>query len=238
MRRKASDRYVTVEQFDDDIRRHLERRPVKARAGTWRYLAGRFAVRNKLPLATATAVLLTMAVGLVMVEQQRRVAIAEKARAEKHFASVRKLANAFVFDIHDEIDTLPGSLKVREKLIKTSLQYLDSLASEAGNDPDLIVELAASYRRIGNIQGQPGSANLGMLSDSQANMEKAKKLYISLGNYKAGDIDVQRGHLVLRYALARLYAQKGDKRWQEDIAAAVQLAERVARPPTQAIAPA
>ena len=48
-----------------------------------------------------------------MADRERRVAVAEKARAERHFASVRKLANTFMFDVHGEIEDLPGSLKAR-----------------------------------------------------------------------------------------------------------------------------
>ena len=177
MRRNPADRYASIEHFDEDIQCHLDNKPVKAREGTWRYLAGRFLARNKLPIATVAAVVVTMLAGLVMVEQQRRTAVAQRERAEKHFASVRKLANTFMFEVHDEIDTLQGALKAREMLVKTSLQYLDSLASEAGNDPSLAAELATAYRRIANIQGQPGAANLGMVGDSVANYEKGKNSY-------------------------------------------------------------
>ena len=228
MRRNPLERYTSIDQFEDDIRRHLDSRPVKARAGTWRYLAGRFVVRNKLPIATVAGVLVTMAVGLAMVEQQRRMAVAEKARAEKHFASVRKLANSFMFDVHEEIKSLPGSLKAREMLVKTSLQYLDSLSAEAGNDAGLTAELASAYRKTANIQGEIFGASLGAMSDSLKNYEKAKDLFISLGTYKADDIAVQREFLSLRYLLARAYMQNGDPRWQENMAAAATLAAHVA----------
>ena len=228
MRRNPADRYASVEQFDDDIQRHLERRPVRAREGTWRYLAGRFVARYKLPVAAAAAVLLTMAAGVVMVERERRVAVVEKARAEKHFASVRKLANSFMFEVHAELDGLPGSLKAREMLVKTSLQYLDSLVNEGGNDAALTAELASAYRKIANLQGQLGAANLGMPSDSVANYEKGKKLFVALGDYKADDIGLQREHMGLRYALALAYARNGDERWQENFAACAILAERIA----------
>ena len=228
MRKNAAARYASVEQFDEDIQRHLESRPVKAREGTWRYLAGRFAARYKLPIAAAAAILVTLVSSMVMVEQQRRMAVAEKARAEKHFASVRKLANTFMFEVHEEIVGLAGSLKAREMLIKTSLQYLDSLANEGDNDLALTAELAAAYAKVGNIQGMAGGPNLGMLSDSLANYEKGKALFIALGDYKSDDIGVQREHMMLRYALARAYAQNGDARWQENIAACVELAARVA----------
>ena len=228
LRPNPAARYASVEQFDDDLQRHLESRPVKAREGTWRYLAGRFATRYKLPIAATAAVLLTLVIGVVMVEQQRRLAVAEKARAEKHFASVRKLANSFMFEVQEEIVGLSGALKAREMLLKTSLSYLDNLAGESGNDPALMAELAAAYAKIGDIQGQAGGANLGMRTESFVNYEKARKLFIDLGARKADDIAVQREHIMLRYSLSRAYAQNSDPRWQENIAAAVQLAERAA----------
>ncbi len=227
MRKNPTDRYASVEQFDDDIERHLNSLPVKARAGTWRYLAGRFVARYKLPIAAAAAVLVTLTTGVVMVERERRVAVAEKARAEKHFASVRKLANSFMFEVHREIEPLAGSLKARQILVGTALQYLDNLANEAGNDPALSAELAAAYRKIADIQGQTSAANLGKLSDALVNYEKSKALFVALGNLKANDIAIQREHLLLRYSLARAYVQNGDARWQENIDEVVKLAAHI-----------
>ena len=231
MRRDPADRYASVELLDEDIRRHLERRPVKARAGTWRYLAGRFAVRHKLPLALATAVLVTLAAGLVAADRERRVAVAERARAERHFASVRKLANAFIFDVHGELETLAGSLKAREMLVKTSIEYLDSLVGEAGGDPALMHELAAAYRKIGNIQGQPGAANTGDLAAAVGNYEKGKRLFVALDRVRPNEIATVREHWGLSFALARAYFLKADIRWQDEIATTVRLAGRVAALP-------
>jgi tetratricopeptide (TPR) repeat protein len=227
LRRDPGERYASVELFDQDILAYLQRRPVKARAGTWRYLAGRYAVRHKLPLALASAVLVTLAAGLVMVEQQRRVAVAQRERAERHFAGVRKLANSFMFDVHDAIESLPGSLKAREMLVKTALQYLDSLAGEAGNDPTLALELAVAYRKIGMIQGESRGANTGDLSASLANFEKAKRLFVALDAAKPNDIKVVREHRDLSFVLARAYIAIGSPGWQDEIAATVELAARV-----------
>jgi eukaryotic-like serine/threonine-protein kinase len=231
LRRDPAARYPSVEQFDDDILAHLDKRPVKARAGTWRYLAGRFAVRHKLPLATAAAILVTLVAGLVMADRERRVAVAEKARAEKHFASVRKLANTFIFDVHREIETLPGSLKAREMLVATSLEYLDALAGEAGKDPALMYEIAAAYRNIGNIQGQPGAANTGDIGASIANFEKAKGLFMELEKVRPDDVARMREHRKLSYSLARAYFLKPDPRWRAEIDETVRIAERISARP-------
>ncbi len=231
MRRDPAARYASIEQFDEDIRRHLGRLPVRARTGTWRYLAGRFAMRHRVMIGMSAAVLATMAFGLVMVERERRIAVAERARAERHFASVRKLANAFIFDVHAEIETLPGSLKAREMLIRTSLEYLDALVGEAGGDPQLMRELATGYRNIGNIQGQPGGANQGSPTLAVANYEKAKRLHEVLDAAMPTDIALLRDYTSVSYVLARSYVLLADPRWQAEIAETVRLAERTAALP-------
>ncbi|MBL8523986.1 MAG: serine/threonine protein kinase [Betaproteobacteria bacterium] len=228
LRRDPGERYASAEAFAADLDAYATHRPVAARDGTRRYLFSRFVARNKWPLGVAAGAVLALGVGVAMVEQQRRTAVAEKARAERHFESVRKLANTFIFDVNEQLSDMPGTLKARETLVKTALQYLDNLAAEAGSDPALKAELASAYLKIGNVQGQPGSANLGDAGQSKVHYEKAKRLFAELGDYKANDISLQRDHLRLRYALARMYAQRGDARWQEDIEAAVRLAERVA----------
>ena len=48
------------------------------------YLAGRFALRHRVSIAMASVVIATMAAGLVIAERERRVAVAEKARADRH----------------------------------------------------------------------------------------------------------------------------------------------------------
>jgi hypothetical protein len=231
LRRDPAARYASVELLDEDILAHLEHRPVKARAGTWRYLAGRFAVRHKLPLATAVAVLVTLVAGLVMAERERRVAVAEKARAERHFASVRKLANTFIFEVHAKIENLPGSLEAREMLIKTSLEYLDAIALETGRDPVLTAEIAAAYRNIGNIQGQAGRSNKGDFAGSVHNFEKGKRLYVELEQAQPGNIAVAREYRKLSYSLTRAYVLVGDPRWQAELAETLRLSARVASAP-------
>jgi tetratricopeptide (TPR) repeat protein len=231
LRRDPAARYASVELFDEDIARFLDRRPVKARAGTWRYLAGRFAVRHAVPIAMASVAIVTLAAGLVLAERERRVAVAERGRAERHFASVRKLANTFIFDVHAQVENLPGSLKAREMLVKTSLRYLDALLDEAGDDPALLFELAVGYREIGNVQGQPGGANTGDLSAAIGNFEKAGRLFTALEAARPRDLPAVREHGNLRYNLARAYFLKDDPRWEAEMALAVALAAQAAAMP-------
>src|SRR5580704_15301554 len=47
MHKEPQRRYVSVEQFSEDIRRHLNGLPVIARRDSWPYRAGKFAIRHK-----------------------------------------------------------------------------------------------------------------------------------------------------------------------------------------------
>lgn len=231
LRRAPAERYASVERFDEDLAAHLDHRPVLARPGTFRYVASRFVARHRGPIASAALLLVALGVGVFSVDRERRVAVAERARAEKHLASVRKLANDLIFTVHDQIEDLPGSLKARESIVKTGLQYLDSLAAEAGDDPKLKLEVAAGYRRIGNIQGQPGGANIGDLAASRASFERAQAIHRQLAGLDPPDIAAMREHTSLSFALARSYFVGGDARWRAEIAQTVKLAERTASLP-------
>ncbi len=55
LRKEPGERYPTVADFGEDIRRHLEQQPIRARPRTAGYVARRFIARQKAQLATAVA---------------------------------------------------------------------------------------------------------------------------------------------------------------------------------------
>lgn len=83
LRKDPRQRYGAVDELLDDIERHLERRPVRARRGSRLYQLARFAERNRLPLALAFTVLVgLLATGLVW-RTQRDAVVAERDKAER-----------------------------------------------------------------------------------------------------------------------------------------------------------
>jgi eukaryotic-like serine/threonine-protein kinase len=64
MRKHPADRYASVEAFAADVRRHLAGKPVLAQAPQWRYRAGKFVRRNRLPLAAGTFAAMSLVLGL------------------------------------------------------------------------------------------------------------------------------------------------------------------------------
>src|SRR5205814_3001750 len=124
LRKESERRYQSVEQFSEDIRRHLEALPVRARKDTVGYRAAKFVRRNKVATAAAVLVFVTLLVGVIATaweanraRLQEAFAIAEKMRAERRFNDVRKLAHSVLFDYHDAIKDLPGATRVRERLV-------------------------------------------------------------------------------------------------------------------------
>ena len=175
MRTETARRYRSVEQFSEDIRRHLVGRPVVARADTLSYRGSKFVRRNKVAISAAFLVLLSLIGGMIATAWQARRATvqeqrarAEQARAERRFNDVRKLANRVLFEYHDAIKTLPGATKARELLVRDALEYLDSLAGEAAGDPALQRELAEAYEKVGNVRGTLGDMAGGLESHTKA----------------------------------------------------------------------
>lgn len=76
-------RYASAGALADDLKRHLERKPVRARPDTWGYRAIRFAQRNRLGVAAGAVVFVTLAAGLAAVSWQAAVAGRERDRAEE-----------------------------------------------------------------------------------------------------------------------------------------------------------
>jgi tetratricopeptide (TPR) repeat protein len=67
-----------VEQLAADLDRHRQQRPVLARAGNWRYLAGRFARRHAWALAAGILIPTAALTGLALhAERYNRAALAE-----------------------------------------------------------------------------------------------------------------------------------------------------------------
>ncbi|MBL8223151.1 MAG: serine/threonine protein kinase, partial [Bryobacterales bacterium] len=108
LRKEPERRYVSVEQFAGDIRRYLDGHPVLARPETLAYRALKFARRNRIAVAAAAMVLLTLVAGIASTTLQAQRADLQAARAERRFQQVRKLANTFVFYVYDGMADIPG----------------------------------------------------------------------------------------------------------------------------------
>ena len=210
--KEPAQRYASVDQFAEDVRRHLAGMPVLARHDTLGYRASKFVRRHRGAVTAAAAVFMALITGIVGIAWQARVARAERTRAEQRFNDVRSLANAFLFDVHDAVKDLAGSTPARQLMVQKGIEYLDKLAADAGDRADLRRELAAGYVRVGDVQGRPLNPNLGDTPGALASYQKAVDLYRSLGVGDAGPAELRREAATAYLRLSELLAATGDSR--------------------------
>jgi serine/threonine protein kinase/tetratricopeptide (TPR) repeat protein len=211
LRKEPPRRYASVEQFAEDIRRHLKGLPVTAVKDSVRYRAGKFVGRNRVVMAASAMVAITLVAGVAATIRQARIArnqaeIAktERARAEKRFSDVRELANSLIFEIHDSIQALPGATTSRKLLLDRAVQYLDRLSQDSAGDINLQRELAWAYQRLATVQGDTSQSNLGEVSAAQVSNQKAMALFEAVAKANANNVADQL-NLAMAYRARSLF---------------------------------
>jgi non-specific serine/threonine protein kinase/serine/threonine-protein kinase len=144
---EPSARYDSAGALARDVERYLRGLPIEAREPTWAYRAGRFIARHRYSVSAASLAVAGLVAALAF-------ALWQAQRAELRFNQVRELARAVMFELHDEVRELPGSLTARKVIVDQSLKYLDALAADPSASPDVQLDLARGYLRLAEIEGK------------------------------------------------------------------------------------
>jgi serine/threonine protein kinase/tetratricopeptide (TPR) repeat protein len=218
LKKNPQERYSSVSALADDLRRYLKHEPISARPDTVLYRVGKFVRRNRSVVALTVLAFAAVLAGSAVAIYQARI-------AQRRFQDVRKLADTFVFDLHDEVAKLDGSTKAREMMVQTGLQYLDNLAKNAGGDLELQKEIAAAYMKIGDAQGFPTKPNLGRSAEAFASYRKAGDIYERIAEKKAAYLP-DLADFYLSYGALFRYSED-PKRARELTEAAIQIFDRL-----------
>ena len=227
MNKEPERRYRSVRQFAEDLERYLGGLPVTARPQTWCYRAQKFTSRHKAGVAAGVAVAVLFAAGIAAIARESAIARAERARAERRFHDTRDLANALVFDVLDAIKDLRGSAPARRLAAQKGMKYLDSLATDASAGLAVQLDLVEGYLRIGDLEGNPYSANRGDPKIARESLGKALSIAERAAVRDAANAKVQRALARSRQRLGELLPVLG--KTEEGLAnlrAAVPYAER------------
>jgi eukaryotic-like serine/threonine-protein kinase len=191
MEKVPAHRYASAEEFSTDLGRFLAGQPVAARHASLRYVVGKYLARHRSRAAVLAAGIILLLAGAGAIAWEARVANQERAKAQRRFDDLRKLANAMVFEVNESLEKLPGTTEARKVMVTKGLEYLDALAKEAEGDPGLQREVGAAYIRLGDIQGNRSLANLGDSQGALASYEKARGILISALARDPRDIDAR-----------------------------------------------
>ena len=97
LRKEPERRYASVQEFADDVERHLAGRPVRAHGNSLGYLAAKFVRRNRVAVVAAAVVLASLVFGLVAARRGERIAQAEAEHATMEADSFSGIAD-FLMD--------------------------------------------------------------------------------------------------------------------------------------------
>ncbi len=194
LNKEPARRYLTVQEFSNDIKRYLDGMPVKAQPDSFRYRFGKFVKRNKTSVIAASLVFASLIGGISIATWQAVVARRESEIAKKRFEDVRNLANNVVFRYNDEAAKLPGSIALRAMLVKDAAEYFDKLSLDAADDLSLQKELALAYLKLGDLQGGAYQSNIGDTAGASQSYEKAFQLLDNLQRNFPADIEIQTAY--------------------------------------------
>ncbi len=184
MRKEPPRRYSSVEQFAEDIHRHLEGLPVIARKDTFFYRASKFVRRNKVAVAAAAVVCLTLVAGIATTAweakaaaRQAKLAAEERDTARTETAKAERI-NKFLQDMLSSADARwyssgRGGKGADTKVVDVLNQSAQRLETELKDQPEVKAEL---HRTIGTTYlaiGRLGSA----VPQFQASLKIYRELY-------------------------------------------------------------
>jgi serine/threonine protein kinase/tetratricopeptide (TPR) repeat protein len=169
MRKEPARRYASVEQFSEDIRRHLAGLPVIARKDTFAYRASKFIGRNRVGVAAAALVLLAILAGFTATAWQARVAARGRDQARQAQAKAEQV-NKFLQSI---LSAASPEAKGRDaKVLDVLSDAAARVDTEFANQPEL---KAQALLTIGKTY-----ADLGLLSEAEKTLREALKINLEL----------------------------------------------------------
>jgi len=127
--KKPADRYSNVADFIADIQRHVEHRPVRARAATRIYRLGKFVRRYRVAVAATAAAFALVFSGLVVIAWQARIVAAERDTARFQAARWEVLSDQLL-SLFRKTSVKPGTGEPgTRELLQDSVDQVDQMLS-------------------------------------------------------------------------------------------------------------
>jgi serine/threonine protein kinase len=179
-----SQRYLSVQHFDEDLLRYLKGKPISARKTTPTYVLSKFVQRHKAGVFTACTIALALTCLVPLYLRQSRA-------SDRRVKEVRTLADSAISDMTDKLQHSSASTETQAALFQSALSYLGKLREATGNDPRLLLELSNAYVRVGDLEGSPLVANLGNSGTAVTSYREASRMALEAHARMPGDESTQ-----------------------------------------------
>jgi len=152
LRKEPDQRYASVSQLIDDIERHLDGRPISARAPTLGYTAGKFLRRHALAVGVASAFVALLVGYAVTATVQSRTIARERDRVEVEALRAKRVSD-FLVGIFRAAD--PYQMRGEEV---TAIELLEAGSKtaheELAGQPEVLSEILLV---LGSVSGNVGA---------------------------------------------------------------------------------
>ncbi len=153
MRKEPERRYASLQEFADDIDRHLRDRPVTARPETLLYVARKFIGRNWIPVGLSTiAAIAVVAFAFITDAQSKR--IAEQSNIVSDERDLAEEVTEFMVDLFDQADpraTRASDIRARE-ILDRGYERLGDLEARPGVLARLMLSMARAYEGLDDLR--------------------------------------------------------------------------------------
>jgi serine/threonine protein kinase/tetratricopeptide (TPR) repeat protein len=226
IRKEPERRYASAEQLADDLRCHLDGRPVRARGDSTFYRVATFVRRNAAAVAATLAVFVALVGGVVGTTWGLVLSRRERDRAEASSMQARRAVDRFFTRVSEErLLNQPGLHSLRKELLRDARGFYEQFLAERAGDPALRVELARARSRLARI-----TADIGSPAEADDRFRPAIADWDALLATRPGDADYReelaltlngRASVLLRLEGRRDEALAADRRALELIEAAL-----------------
>ena len=227
MREEIDQRFTSVADLSEDLRRYLAGLPILAREQTLTYQAGRFVRRHRLAVSMVALVTLLSIAGIVGIVWESHRADVQRRQAEQRLGQAVDMADQTLKDVNSSIAALPGTTEARRKMVRSTLDYLDRLSKDSGENPRVLSALATAYIRVGEVLGNPDFPNLGDEHGSLATYRKSLEVINGLLAAHPDDVRVQSLASVAHLGTASVLTPLGkNPEAEKEYRTAIDLADR------------
>jgi len=208
LRKEPLRRYESAMEMGDDLKRHIERVPVKARPETISYVATRFVGRHRGAVASVAVISLLVLVGLVVTSlslaKAQREEKAARASRTQTLAMLGNLTKTFA-ELRRERDGAGGT----KALFEAAKPIIESIKQIDPADTELRTKAADALEWIGEAAGSNGWGSLGIAAEANGVYAAAVEVREALSARNPNDVPLKAASVrTLNFAAKNLRANR------------------------------
>ena len=153
LRKETSRRYTSADQLDEDIRRYLNGRPIRARTDTLNYRISKFIRRHRLGVSAVIIILVLLFAGLAGTVWQAQIARTERDRARLEATKSAEVTTFMknLFKASDPREALGDSITARE-LLERGEARIEKLSEQPDVQAQMLDIMGTVYTSLGRYE--------------------------------------------------------------------------------------